>query len=82
MTAGLADVAEGDIVRMRRQHPCGGWEWRVFRVGPGLEPILGTDDSKGGIGVGLECLTCKHRVTLERRRFDTRVKARVSPAGG
>ena len=78
MSAGVADISEGDVVRMRRQHPCGGWEWRVFRVGPTLD----TEDSPGGIGVGLECLTCKHRVTLDRRRFDTRVKARVSPAGG
>ncbi len=86
MTAGVPDVSEGDVVRMRRQHPCGGWEWRVFRVSPalgsGLDSGIDSDLSNGGIGVGLECLTCKHRVTLERRRFDTRVKARVSPASG
>ncbi|MCC6961269.1 MAG: DUF951 domain-containing protein [Dehalococcoidia bacterium] len=47
---------------MRRQHPCGGWEWRVLRT---------------GADIGLECTTCQRRVELERRKFESRVKALV-----
>lgn len=60
----IADVAVGDIYRMRRQHPCGGWEWAVYRV---------------GADIGIECTTCKRRVMLERRRFESRVKQRLTP---
>lgn len=52
----------GGVYRMRRQHPCGGWEWRVFRT---------------GADIGLECLTCSRRVMLERRLFEARVKMLV-----
>ena len=55
-------AAEGAVYRMRRQHPCGGWEWQVFRT---------------GADIGMECLTCKRRVMLERRKFESRVKALV-----
>ncbi len=54
----------GQVYRMRRQHPCGGWEWRVLRV---------------GADVGMECLTCGRTVLIERARFTSRVKARVIP---
>lgn len=47
---------------MRRQHPCGGWEWKVFRT---------------GADIGIECLTCGRRVMVERRRFEARMKALV-----
>lgn len=50
---------------MRRQHPCGGWEWRVFRI---------------GADIGMECLTCQRRVMLERRVFESRAKALVRDA--
>ncbi len=56
------DIVEGAVYRMRRQHPCGGWEWRVFRT---------------GADIGMECLVCKRRVMLERRKFEARVKAFV-----
>jgi hypothetical protein len=51
---------------MRRQHPCGGWEWKVLRT---------------GADVGIECTTCGRRVQLERRKFDSRMKARISRDG-
>ncbi len=52
----------GRTYRMRRQHPCGGWEWRVYRV---------------GADIGIECTSCARRVMLERRKFENRVKAPV-----
>ncbi len=62
----IEDLAAGDVVRMRRVHPCGGWEWRVTRA---------------GADVGIECLTCHRTVMLERRKFESRMKLRVSTGG-
>jgi hypothetical protein len=58
------EVAVGHVYRMRRQHPCGSWEWTVYRV---------------GADIGLTCNTCKRRVMLDRRRFESRVRNRVTP---
>jgi len=55
----LQDLGYGDIVRMRKAHPCGGYEWRVVRL---------------GADIGLECLTCGHRIMLERRALKNRMK--------
>jgi hypothetical protein len=60
-----ADLSEGDVVRMKRRHPCGGFEWRVYRT---------------GADIGIECLTCGRRVILERRKFENRMKGRVGDA--
>lgn len=56
------EIREGAVYRMRRQHPCGGWEWKVYRI---------------GADVGMECLTCQRRVMVERRKFESRVKSLV-----
>lgn len=59
----IPEILEGEVYRMRRQHPCGGWEWKVLRT---------------GADIGIECLVCKRRVMLERRKFESRMKARVT----
>jgi hypothetical protein len=61
----IPEVVSGETYRMRRRHPCGGWEWRVYRT---------------GADIGIECLTCGRRVMLERRKFETRMKCRVAPS--
>lgn len=48
-----------DVVRMRKPHPCGGFEWVITRV---------------GADIGIRCLTCGRRVMLPRSRFEKRVK--------
>jgi len=62
----IPEVLEGEVYRMRRQHPCGGWEWKVYRT---------------GADIGIECLTCARRVMLERRKFESRMKAKVTRDG-
>lgn len=59
------DVQVGDVVRLRKPHPCGSAEWEVVRV---------------GADVGLRCLGCGRRVLLPRDRFRRRVKALVRRA--
>lgn len=45
---------KGDVVQMRKAHPCGGDQWEVVRV---------------GMDIGLLCETCGRRVLLPRRKF-------------
>ncbi|MDZ7729288.1 MAG: DUF951 domain-containing protein [Dehalococcoidia bacterium] len=61
----MQDVEPGQVYRMRRQHPCGSWEWRVYRT---------------GADIGIECLGCQRRVMLERRKFEARARALVPGA--
>ncbi len=48
-----------DVVRLRKPHPCGGYEWQVVRL---------------GADIGMVCTTCGRRVMLPRSEFDKRVK--------
>jgi hypothetical protein len=49
----------GDIVQLRKPHPCGSLQWKVFRL---------------GADIGLECLGCNRRVLLPRRTLAQRLK--------
>jgi hypothetical protein len=57
------DIKLGDIVRLRKAHPCGSYEWEVVRV---------------GADIGLKCLKCQRKVLLARDVFRRRVKTVVS----
>ena len=48
----------GDIVRLRKAHPCGGHEWLVDRL---------------GADIGLRCEGCGRHVLLERRTLERRL---------
>jgi hypothetical protein len=52
----------GDVVRLRRQHPCGGDTWLVDRL---------------GADIGLRCRTCGRHVLLERATLERRLVAFV-----
>jgi len=56
----LPDLQLGDIVRLRKPHPCGGYEWKVTRL---------------GADIGLECTRCGRRILLPRRILSRRLKA-------
>jgi hypothetical protein len=55
----LEELELGDVVRLRKAHPCGGTDWQVVRL---------------GADIGLECLTCGHRIMLDRRALKNRLK--------
>ncbi len=59
------DFQIGDIVRLRKPHPCGGYDWEIVRL---------------GADIGLKCQTCQHRVLLTRRELEKRVKTFVARA--
>ena len=67
-----------DVVRLRKPHPCGSFDWTVVRI---------------GADIGIRCLTCGRKVLLPRRTLEKRLKAFVErrwlsergsakPAGG
>jgi hypothetical protein len=64
-TARLIEVHVGDVVRLRKQHPCGGSDWSVVRL---------------GADIGLRCETCQHRILLARGVFERRLKTFLSRA--
>jgi len=47
----------GDIVRLKRRHPCGGDTWLVDRL---------------GADIGLRCRQCGRHVLVDRRRLEQR----------
>ena len=48
----------GDLISLRKEHPCGARDWRVQRI---------------GADIGLVCAGCGHRILMDRldveRRF-------------
>ena len=60
-----ATVEVGDTVRMRKPHPCGGFDWVVLRL---------------GADIGLRCVGCERRVMLPRPEFERRMKKIVTRA--
>jgi len=49
----------GDIVQMKKNHPCGCNEWEVLRT---------------GIDFRIKCQKCGHMVMLTRTKFEKGVK--------
>ncbi len=58
----VMDLRVGDVLRLRRKHPCGGFDWDVVRV---------------GADIGLTCRECGRRVLLDRPTLRRRLKAVV-----
>lgn len=57
-------LAVGELLRLRRRHPCGADVWRVERV---------------GADIGLSCRGCGRRVLLERAHVERRLEAILPP---
>lgn len=53
----------GDIVKLKKKHPCGGYEWEIMRVGADFR---------------IRCTTCNHQVWLSRRDLERRITKIVS----
>ncbi|HEX3265436.1 MAG TPA: DUF951 domain-containing protein [Candidatus Limnocylindrales bacterium] len=59
----VLELLLGDVVRLRRRHPCGSSEWRIDRL---------------GADIGLRCQGCGRHVLLERRQLEARLTGFVS----
>ena len=49
----------GDIVEMKKLHPCGSKQWEVTRI---------------GMDFRIKCLGCNHQVMISRVKFEKNVK--------
>lgn len=56
----VVELYLGDVLRLRRAHPCGGDTWLVDRL---------------GADIGLRCTTCGRHVLIERPALERRIAA-------
>lgn len=56
---GVLKIVLGDVVRMRKTHPCGSDQWEVVRL---------------GADIGIRCLKCGRRVLMPRVKFERRIR--------
>lgn len=61
------DLHIGDVVQMRKQHPCGNDIWKIIRVGADIK---------------IKCAQCDRIVMIQRPEFEKRVKKMIEHAGG
>lgn len=51
--------AVGDIVELKKNHPCGSKDWKILRTGADFR---------------IECQGCKHSLMISRVKFEKSVK--------
>jgi hypothetical protein len=61
----ITPISLGDIVKLKKPHPCGTNEWEITRVGADIK---------------LCCRGCGRSVMLERYDFDRRFRGYISRA--
>lgn len=57
------ELKVGDIVKLKKQHPCGSLEWKILRI---------------GIDFRIQCSGCGHQVMLPRKQLEKSVKKIIS----
>ena len=62
-TRPVTELLLGDVVRLRKTHPCGSRDWLVDRL---------------GADIGLRCEGCGRHILLERRALESRLASFVS----
>lgn len=53
------DIQVGNIVKLKKQHPCGSHEWEVLRIGADFR---------------IKCVGCGHQIMIPRRTLEKSVK--------
>lgn len=53
------DIQIGDVLKLKKPHPCGSKEWEVLRVGADFR---------------LKCVGCGHQIMTPRRQVEKNVK--------
>lgn len=56
----------GDIVKLKKPHPCGSQEWEILRVGADFR---------------LKCMGCGHMVMITRRLVEKNTRVLRKPDG-
>lgn len=58
------DIEVGDIIKLKKKHPCGSFEWEVLRV---------------GMDFRLKCTGCAHQVMMARKLVEKNIKGIRKP---
>ena len=53
------DIQVGDIIRLKKKHPCGSYEWEVLRIGADFR---------------LKCIGCAHQIMIPRKVVEKNIK--------
>lgn len=53
------DIQVGDVVTLKKQHPCGSKEWEVLRT---------------GMDFRLKCRGCDHQVMIPRKQVEKNIR--------
>lgn len=53
------DIKVGNILKLKKPHPCGSREWEVLRIGADFR---------------LKCLGCGHQIMIERKLVEKNVR--------
>ncbi len=61
---GFMDIAVGDVLKLRKKHPCGADTWTVMRV---------------GMDFRLACTGCGHQIMLPRRQVEKNIRQIIRP---
>lgn len=59
------DIGTGDILTLKKPHPCGSHEWEVLRTGADFR---------------LKCVGCGHQIMIARSQVEKRIR-QVKKAG-
>lgn len=55
----MKELLVGDIVEMKKVHPCGSNKWKIIRVGADIK---------------IKCMECNRIIMLPRSKFEKRMK--------
>ncbi len=58
------DIDLGDILKLKKKHPCGSFEWEVLRTGADFR---------------LKCTGCGHQIMIARKQAEKNVKKIKKP---
>ena len=58
------DYQAGDIVKLKKAHPCGSHEWEILRV---------------GMDFRLKCLGCGHQIMVSRKLVEKNTRGLRKP---
>ena len=53
------EINVGDVVKMKKAHPCGSYEWEILRVGADFR---------------LKCLGCGHQIMIARHIIEKNIR--------
>ncbi len=56
----------GDVVELKKQHPCGGYAWEILRT---------------GMDFRIKCATCGHSLMIPRVKLEKSIKKVVKTTG-